>query len=55
LLRLLACPFGHGLVCAAPDTFWASLLALKTGVKIIDFLEHSSFAIASLIIFTLPL
>jgi hypothetical protein len=40
---LLACPFGHGLVCATR----ASLLALKTGVKIIDFLGHSSFATAS--------
>jgi hypothetical protein len=41
--HLLACPFGHGLVCAAR----ASMLALKTGVKIIDFLGHSSFATAS--------
>ena len=46
-LRLLACPFGHGLICVAPDTFWASLLALRIGVKIIDFLRHSSFATAS--------
>jgi len=36
-LLLLACPFGHGLVGAAR----ASMLALKTGVKIIDFLRHS--------------
>jgi hypothetical protein len=40
----LACPFGHGLVWAAR----ASLLALRTGVKIIDFLGRSSFATASL-------
>jgi len=43
-LHSLACPFGHGLVCAAR----ASLLALRTGVKIIDFLGHSSFATASI-------
>jgi hypothetical protein len=41
--RFLACPFGHGLVCTART----SLLVLRTGVKIIDFLWHSSFAIAS--------
>jgi len=42
----LACPSGHGLVCAAR----ASLLALKTGIKIIDFLRHSSFTITSSIL-----
>jgi len=39
-LRNLACPFGHGLDCAAQ----ASLLVLRTGAKIIDFLARSSFA-----------
>lgn len=39
----LACPLGHGLV----STYQASNLALRTSVKIIDFLRYSSFAIAS--------
>ena len=41
--RFLACPFGHGLVCSAR----AGMLALRIGVKIIDFLGHSSSATAS--------
>ncbi|HSW86732.1 MAG TPA: Lpg1974 family pore-forming outer membrane protein [Rhabdochlamydiaceae bacterium] len=42
-LRLLAYLFKYGLVGAAR----ASMLALKTGGKIIDFLGHSSFATTS--------
>ena len=39
-LRFLACLFKQGLVSTART----SMLALRIGVKIIDFLWHSSFA-----------
>ena len=45
--RFLACLFKLGLDSAAR----ASMLALRTGVKIIDFLWHSSFATTSLFLF----
>ena len=45
--RFLACLFKQGLVSAAQATIGASMLALRTGVKIIDFLWHSSFATTS--------
>ena len=42
--HLLACPSGHGLV----GTAQSSRLALRTDIKIIDFLKYSNFATPSL-------